>query len=84
MLKTKNYPKKTSNDLEELHPDFSERKEERPAWHVGVFCEKLGITAYALENYSNFKTHSICFRKLLILKIIFYLTMEIFLKQDIF
>ena len=23
--------------------------------HVGVFCQNLGITAYALENYSNFK-----------------------------
>ena len=22
---------------------------------VGVFCQNLGITAYALENYSNFK-----------------------------
>ena len=26
-----------------------------PAGHVGVFCRNLGITAYTLENYSNFK-----------------------------
>ena len=26
-----------------------------PAGHVGVFCQNLGITAYTLENYSNFK-----------------------------
>ena len=25
------------------------------AGHVGVFCQNLGITAYTLENYSNFK-----------------------------
>ena len=42
------------NDLEKLHPDFSEAgKEERPAGHVGVSCQNLGITAYTLENYSN-------------------------------
>ena len=23
--------------------------------HVGVFCQNLGITAYTLENYYNFK-----------------------------
>ena len=37
-----------------LHPDFSEEgKEERPAEHVGVFCQNLGITVYTLENYSK-------------------------------
>ena len=25
------------------------------AGHVGVFCQNLDITAYTLENYSNFK-----------------------------
>ena len=25
------------------------------AGHVGVFCQKLGMTAYTLENYSDFK-----------------------------
>ena len=25
------------------------------AGHVGFFCQNLGITAYTLENYSNFK-----------------------------
>ena len=25
------------------------------AGHVGFFCQNLGITAYILENYSNFK-----------------------------
>ena len=56
--KTKGYLKKNPNDLEKLHPDFSEEgKEERPARHVGVFCQNLGITAYTLENYSNFKSN---------------------------
>ena len=46
MRKTKNYLKKTPNGIEKVHPDFSEeRKEERPAGHVGVFCQNLGITA---------------------------------------
>ena len=26
-----------------------------PAGHLGVFCQNLGITAYTLENYSNFE-----------------------------
>ena len=26
-------------------------------WDMGVFCQNLGITAYALENYSNFKSN---------------------------
>ena len=57
MRKTKNYLKKTPNDLKILHPDFSEEgKEERPAGHVGVFCQNLGTTAYTLENYSNFES----------------------------
>ena len=44
------------NDLEKLHPDFSEEgKEEISAGHVVVFCQNLGIIAYTLENYSNFK-----------------------------
>ena len=56
--KTKSYLKKNPNDLEKLHPDFSEEgKEERPAGHVGVFCQNLGITPYTLENYSNFKSN---------------------------
>ena len=56
--KTKNYLKKTPNELETLHPDFLEEgKEERPAGHVGVFCQNLGITAYTLENYCNFKSN---------------------------
>ena len=27
-----------------------------PAGHVGVFCQNLSITAYTLENYSNYKS----------------------------
>ena len=51
--KTKSYQTKNPNDLEKLHPDFSEEgKEEMPAGHVGVFCQNLGIT------------HSIYFTKL--------------------
>ena len=35
----------TRSDKVPLHPDFSEEgKEERPAGHVGVFCQNLGIT----------------------------------------
>ena len=52
MKKTpKNYHQKTTND-----PDFSEEgTEQMSVGHVGVFCQNLGITAYTLENYSNFK-----------------------------
>ena len=51
--KTKNYLKKTQNDLEKLHLDFSEeRKKERLAGHVSVFCQNL---VYTLENYFNFR-----------------------------
>ena len=40
--KTKSYLNKNPNDLEKLHPDFSEEgKEERPAGHVSVFCQNL-------------------------------------------
>ena len=56
--KTKNCLKKNPNYIEVLHPDFLEEgKEERSAGHVGVFCQNLGITAYTLENYSNFKNN---------------------------
>ena len=55
---------KNPNDLEKLHPDFSERREERLAGHVGVSCQNL---VCALENYSNFKNN-------------FHLTMGVFLK----
>ena len=56
--KTKSYLKKNRNYLEKLHPDFSEEgTEERSAGRVGVFCQNLGITAYTLENYSNFKSN---------------------------
>ena len=49
--KTKIILKKKTNDSEKLHPDSTEEgKEERPAEHVGVFCQNLGITAYTLEN----------------------------------
>ena len=51
--KTKNYLKKPQNDLEKLHLDFSEeRKKERLAGHVSVFCQNL---VYTLENYFNFR-----------------------------
>ena len=58
MRKTKNYLNKNPNDIEKLHPDFSEEgKEKRPAGNVGVFRQNLDITAYTLENYSNFKSN---------------------------
>ena len=53
--KTKSYNKKTPNGLEKLYLDFSEGKVEMSAANVGVFSQNLGITAYTLENYSNFK-----------------------------
>ena len=50
--KTHNYIRKTKSYLKK-YPDFPEKgKEERPAGHVGVFCQNLGIT------------HSIYFRNL--------------------
>ena len=56
MKKTKNYLQNNPNDLAKLHPDFSEEgTEEMSAGHVGVFFQNLGIKAYTLENYSNFK-----------------------------
>ena len=56
LSKKKKLPQKTPNDLEKLHLDFSEEgKGEMSAGHVGVFWQNLGITAYTLENYSNFK-----------------------------
>ena len=56
--KTKNSLNKNPNDIEKLHPGFSEEgKEKKPAGHVGVFCQNLGITVYTLENYSNFKSN---------------------------
>ena len=46
MRKTKNYLKKKQNDIEKLHPDFSEGKEERPAGHVVVFLPKSRYSHY--------------------------------------
>ena len=43
-------PKKSPNDLEKLHPDFSEKcKDENITGHVAVFLQNLGITVYNLE-----------------------------------
>ena len=51
--KLKIISKNLPNDLEKLHPNFSEEgKEERPAEHVGVFCKNLDITTYTLELYT--------------------------------
>ena len=56
MKKTKNYLKKIPNDIEKLHPDFSEeRNGEMSAGHVGVSSQNLGFTAYTLENYPYVK-----------------------------
>ena len=50
--------KKAPNDLHKLHWEFSEAgKEERPAGHVDGFCQNLGITAYTLENDSDFNSN---------------------------
>ena len=57
MKKTENYLKNNPNNLEKLHPDFSEEGTgEMSAEHVCVFCQNLGIPGYTLENYSNFKS----------------------------
>ena len=70
MRKTKNYLNKNPNDIEKLHPDFSEEgKEKRPAGNVGVFRQNLDITAYTL--------------KVTILKVTFHLTMGVFMKYMI-
>ena len=53
--KFKNHLKITPNDLEKLHPVFSEEGKEEVPTGVWVFCQNLGITVYVLENYSNFK-----------------------------
>ena len=42
------------------------------AGHVGFFCQNLGITAYTLENYSNFK-NKFLFNNGSILEINYYL-----------
>ena len=45
--KTKNYLQNNPNDLEKLHPDFSEEGTQKmSAGHVDVFCQNLGITTY--------------------------------------
>ena len=60
--KTKNYLEKTPNNLEKLHPDFSEEgKKERQQhrWVCGCFCQNLAITAdtsKTLKIYSSFKS----------------------------
>ena len=59
--KLKTIWKKTPNNLEKLHPDFSEEgKKERQQhrWVCGCFCQNLGITAdtsKTLKIYSSFK-----------------------------
>ena len=46
MRETKKLSKKNPNGIEKMYPDFPEEsKEERPAGHVGVFCQNLGIIA---------------------------------------
>ena len=51
--KLKIISKNPPNDLEKVHPNFSEEgKEERPAEHVGVFCKNIGITTHTLELYT--------------------------------
>ena len=47
--KTKTYLQNNPNDLEKLHPDFSEEgTEEMSAGHVGVFCQNLCISQHVL------------------------------------
>ena len=48
---------KIPNDLEKLHP-ISQKKGKKKfllGMQLGVFCQNLDVTGYALENYSNFK-----------------------------
>ena len=73
MRKIKNYLKKTPNGIEKVHPDFSEeRKEERPAGHVGVFLSK-----------SRYHSIAILYKIIPIIKVTFHLTIG-FLKHIIF
>ena len=53
--KTKNYLKKSQVTLK-ITSKFLRGRKRRATGHVGVFCQNLGITAYTLENYSNFKS----------------------------
>ena len=61
--KKHNFVRKTENFLKKLqmtlrnYIQISHRRRERrkTAGPVGVFSQNLGITAYTLENYSNFK-----------------------------
>ena len=53
--KTRNYLKKSQVTLK-ITSRFLRGRKRRAAGHVGVFCQNLGITAYTLENYSNFKS----------------------------
>ena len=57
MRKNKNYLNKNPNDIEKLHPDFSEEEKKIDLLGMSsVFCKNLGITAYTFENYYNFKS----------------------------
>ena len=57
MRKTKNYLTEKNRWLWEIASRFLRARERRKAaGYVAVVCQKLGITAYTLENYSNFKS----------------------------
>ena len=67
LRKTKNYLKNPKWPWEITSQFFKGRERRKAAEHVGIFCQNLAIKAYALENYSNFKSkflfnnESICF-----------------------
>ena len=54
--KTKNHLK-NSQMTWRSYIQISQRKGRRkPAENLGIFCQNLGIKAYTLESYSNFKS----------------------------
>ena len=55
---TKNYLKKTPNDLENYIQISQRKRKKKSSQACGCLCQNLGITGHTLklENYSNFKS----------------------------
>ena len=71
MRKNKNYLNKNPNDIEKLHPDFSEEEKKIDLLGMSVFSAKILVSQHIL------------FKIITILKVPFHLTMEVFLKYMI-
>ena len=71
MRKTKNYLNKNPNDIEKLHPDFSEEEKKIDLLGMSVISAKILVSQHILLKIIT------------ILKVPFHLTMEVFLKYMI-